>query len=81
MFLTSSGKSKIDYLIVSGGSANVEGLEDLLTEELGVHTVIANPFKSMTISENVDQDVLDKTASQYMVAAGLALRSFVSWHL
>jgi len=81
MFLTSSGKSKIDYLIVSGGSANVEGLEALFTEELGVHTVIANPFKSMTISENVDQDVLDKTASQYMVASGLALRSFVSWHL
>ena len=81
MFLTSSGKDKVDYIIVSGGSANVEGLEVLLTEELGIHTIIANPFKSMTISGNIDQEVLDKTASQYMVAAGLALRSFVSWHL
>jgi len=81
MFLTSSGKSKIDYIIVSGGSANVEGLEALLTEELGIHTIIANPFKSMTVSQSIDQEVLDKTASQYMVATGLALRSFVSWHL
>jgi type IV pilus assembly protein PilM len=81
MFLTSSGKSKIDYLIVSGGSARVEGLEVLLTEELGIHTVIANPFKAMTVATSIDQDALDKTASQYMVAAGLALRSFVSWHL
>lgn len=81
MFLTSSGKDKIDYLIVSGGSANVEGLEELLTEELGVHTVVANPFKSMAIADKIDPEVLNKTASQYMVASGLALRSFVSWHL
>ncbi len=81
MFLTSSGKDKIDYLIVSGGSAHVEGLETLLTEELGIHTVVANPFKSMTVAESIDQDELEKTASQYMVAAGLALRSFVSWHI
>ena len=59
----------------------MEGLEALLTEELGIHTIIANPFKSMSISEGIDQEELDKTAPQYMVAAGLALRSFVSWHL
>lgn len=81
MFLTSSGKDKVDYLVISGGSANVEGLETLLTEELGIHTIVANPFKSMSIAEGIDQEVLDKTAPQYMVAAGLALRSFVPWHL
>jgi type IV pilus assembly protein PilM len=81
MFLTSSGKDKIDYIIVSGGSANVDGLEGLLTEELGIHTFIANPFKSMSIAESIDQEMLNKTAAQYMVAAGLALRSFVPWHL
>lgn len=81
MFLTSSGKSKIDYLIVSGGSAAVEGLDTLLSEELGIHTVIADPFQNMTISENIDKDELAKNAAQYMVAAGLALRSFSPWHL
>jgi len=81
MFLTSSGKSKIDYLIVSGGSAAIEGLDTLLSEELGMHTVIADPFQYMTVSESIDKDSLAKNASQYMVAAGLALRSFSPWHL
>jgi type IV pilus assembly protein PilM len=81
MFLTSSGKEKIDYLVISGGCAQVEGLEKLLTEELGVHTITGDPFCDMTIAEGVDTEELEKTASQYMVAAGLALRSFVSWHI
>jgi type IV pilus assembly protein PilM len=81
MFLTTSGKEKIDYLVISGGSALVEGVEQLLTEELGIHTIIANPFENMEISSKIDKDELAKSASQYMVAAGLALRSFVPWHI
>ncbi|MBB6543799.1 pilus assembly protein PilM [Thalassotalea piscium] len=81
MFLTSSGKGKVDYLILSGGSAQVEGVQQLLTDELGIHTVIANPFNDIVISSKVDQAELDKTAPQYMVAAGLALRSFSPWHI
>jgi len=81
MFLTSSGKEKVDYLVISGGSALVEGVKDLLTEELGIHTVIANPFENMEISKNIDKQELATMASQYMVAAGLALRSFSPWHI
>ncbi len=81
MFLTSSGKEKIDYLVVSGGCALVEGVHELLNEELGIHTVIANPFAGMQISSSIDEQELNNTASQYMVAAGLALRSFSSWHI
>lgn len=81
MFLTSSGKEKIDYLLISGGCAHVEGIEQLLNEELGIYTVIANPFKHMQISPSVDSDKLAKTSAQYVVAAGLALRSFTPWHI
>ncbi|GHF00122.1 pilus assembly protein PilM [Thalassotalea profundi] len=81
MFLTSSGKSKVDYILLSGGTAQVEGVQQLLTDELGIHTVIANPFNDIVISDKVDKSELDKTASQYMVAAGLALRSFSPWHI
>lgn len=81
MFLTTSGKERIDYLVISGGSALVEGIEQLLTEELGIHTVIANPFLGMEISDKVDKNMLDNTAPRLMVAAGLALRSFVPWHI
>lgn len=81
MFLTSSGKEKIDYLVVSGGCAQVEGIHELLNEELGIHTVVANPFSQMQIADSIDEQELNKTASQYMVAAGLALRSFSTWHI
>ncbi len=81
MFLTSSGKDKVDYLVISGGTALVEGIQELLTEELGIHTVVANPFADMEISSDIDKDELANTASQFMVAAGLALRSFSTWHI
>lgn len=81
MFLTTSGKDKIDYLALSGGCAMVEGLETLLRDELGIHTVVINPFSAMTIADRVNQEELKKFAPQLAVAAGLALRSFTSWHI
>jgi len=81
MFLTSSGKEKIDYLVVSGGCAMVEGIKELLSDELGIHIVIANPFLDMKKSTKIDEDEFNKHAPQYMVAAGLALRSFSPWHI
>ncbi|WP_440877230.1 pilus assembly protein PilM [Thalassotalea sp. PLHSN55] len=81
MFLTASGKEKVDYLIISGGTGLVEGIQELLAEELGIHTIIANPFSNMTVSEKIDQEKLEKVAPQLMVATGLALRSFSQWHI
>lgn len=81
MFLTSSGADKVDYLLVSGGTASIEGLEKLLTDELGIHTIIANPFNSMEIGKTINADKLAKIAPQLMVATGLALRSFTPWHI
>lgn len=81
MFLTSSGADKVDYLLISGGTASIEGIETLLTEELGIHTVIANPFNNMEIAKSVNADEINKIAPQFMVATGLALRSFTPWHI
>lgn len=81
MFLTSSGEAKVDYLLVSGGTASIEGIERLLSDELGIHTVIANPFNSVEIAKTINADELAKVAPQLMVATGLALRSFTPWHI
>ena len=81
MFLTSSGASKVDYLLISGGTAAIEGIEKLLTDELGVHTVIANPFNDMAVNESINAEALAKIAPQLTVATGLALRSFTPWHI
>lgn len=81
MFLTSSGKDKIDYLAITGGSSLVEGIEELLKEELGIYTVVVNPFKDMNIAESIDKEKLASEAASLMVASGLALRSFNPWHI
>ena len=81
MFLTSSGANKVDYLIVSGGSASIEEIARLLTEELGIHTVIANPFNEIALATSINEDELTKVAPQLTVATGLALRSFSPWHI
>jgi len=81
MFLTSSGADKIDYLIISGGSSLIEGVEKLLIDELGIQTVIANPFNDMELASIIDKDDIAKVAPQLMVATGLALRSFTPWHI
>jgi len=81
MYLTSSGRDAVDYLIVSGGTALIEGIDKLLIDELGIHTVVANPFKTIYVATSVDREQLNKSAPQLMVASGLALRSFSSWHI
>jgi len=81
MFLTSSGKEKVDYLVVSGGTALVEDVQKLLTEELGIHTVIANPFVDMAMGKAINSEDVERNGPKFMVAAGLALRSFSSWHI
>ena len=62
MFLTSSGTEKVDYLVISGGCAMVEGIHELLNDELGIYTVIANPFTQMQLAEQIDNEQLQKSA-------------------
>ena len=81
MYLTTSGKESIDYLVISGGTALLDGIDKLLTDELGIYTVIARPFHEMACASTVDKDLLKRQGPQLMVAAGLALRSFSPWHI
>jgi type IV pilus assembly protein PilM len=81
MYLTTSGRDNIDYLLISGGTSMIEGVDKLLTDELGIHTVVANPFLSMDTAASIDRELLNQVAPQLMVASGLALRSFSTWHI
>lgn len=81
MFLTTSGKENIDNVIISGGSSLIAGIEQGLIDELGIHTVVADPFIDMSFAESIDHTALQAVQSQLMVASGLALRSFSQWHI
>ena len=81
MFLTTSGKDQVDYIVLTGGTAMIEGLDRLLIEELGIHTVVAEPFANIEISPKIDRNMLQRHRTQFAIATGLALRSFSPCHI
>jgi len=64
------------YVVLAGGTAMLPNLADMVQEAVGIATVVANPFVSMTLSSKVNPSVLNNDAASLMVACGLALRSF-----
>jgi type IV pilus assembly protein PilM len=81
MYLTASGKEKVDYLLISGGCARVEGIEQLLRDELGIHALIVDPFNNIALSKSIDPEALAQVAPQFTLSLGLALRSFSLCHI
>ncbi|MEC4728476.1 pilus assembly protein PilM [Shewanella sp. D64] len=79
IYCTSSGKDKVDHIILCGGTSKLEGMANLLTNELGVHTIIADPFQGCLHADESIKNKLQPDISKYMVACGLALRSYSQW--
>lgn len=51
-------------------------LPEMVEEQLGVTTVVANPLAQMTLGPKVQAHALALDAPALMIATGLALRSF-----
>ncbi len=75
-FFSSSQYNDVDYIVLAGGVASVEGLDELVQEKLGTPSTVANPFSDMAISSRVNAVALSSDAPALMIACGLALRSF-----
>tara|TARA_R110002072_G_scaffold19051_8_gene70832 strand:- start:2403 stop:3467 length:1065 start_codon:yes stop_codon:yes gene_type:complete len=75
-FFSSSQYNDVDQIILAGGVASMDGLEELVQEKLGTPTVVANPFANMSVSSRVNAVALSSDAPAMMIACGLALRSF-----
>lgn len=75
-FFSSSQIGHVDHLILAGGCASIEGITHQVESKLGVPTIVANPFASMSVSPKVSANLLANDAPALMVSCGLALRSF-----
>lgn len=62
----------IRQVILSGGGAKLPGLTTFFTNEIGLETTIANPWKIL-VAQEVPQDIIDN-ASSYAISVGLAIR-------
>lgn len=79
IYCTASGREKVDYIVLCGGTAKLEGMIELLNNELATHTIIADPFQGCLHASDIMKSQLQPTISKYMVACGLALRSYAQW--
>jgi len=75
-FFSSSQYDDVDYIVLAGGTASIEGLNEMIEAKLGTPTIIANPFADMSLSSKVDANALANDAPALMIACGLAMRSF-----
>lgn len=64
----------IRQIIISGGSANLPGIDAYFAQNSGIETVVANPWKVLA-PQNVAKDVVDN-ASDFVIAVGLAMRNY-----
>jgi type IV pilus assembly protein PilM len=75
-FFTSTQFNSVEHILLTGGSAVIPGMDDMVTTRTQVNTLIANPFASMAISPRIQLRRLVADAPSLMVACGLALRRF-----
>jgi type IV pilus assembly protein PilM len=75
-FFSSSQYNDVDYIVLAGGVASMDGLAELVQDKLGTPATVANPFSDMGISSRVNAVALSSDAPALMIACGLALRSF-----
>jgi len=75
-FFTSTQFNKVDHILLTGGCAMLDGLEEMVAQRTQVHTVVANPFANMALSSKIKPRQLTLDAPSLMVACGLAMRRF-----
>ncbi len=75
-FFSSGSIVQIDHLLLAGGCASIDGVEEIVEAAVGVPTIVANPFADMSLSSKVSAQALNNDAPSLMVSCGLALRGF-----
>ena len=75
-FVTATPFNEVNYIVLAGGCAALEGLDDAVATRTQVNTLVANPFAQMTLSSRIKPRQLQTDAPALMIACGLAMRRF-----
>lgn len=75
-FFTSTQFSRVDHIVLAGGSAVVPGLDQAVAARAQAETIVANPFISMAPSSRIRPAHLQADAPSLLLACGLALLRF-----
>ncbi len=75
-FFSSSEFDSVEHVVLAGGCASINGVADLVQQQLAIPCTIANPAANMSVAPRVRAQALGADAPSLMIACGLALRSF-----
>jgi type IV pilus assembly protein PilM len=75
-FFTSTQYTSVEHVLLTGGSAVIPGLDEMVQSRTQINALVANPFANMAISPRVSLKKLVADAPSLMVACGLAMRRF-----
>jgi type IV pilus assembly protein PilM len=75
-YYSTSTYGKLSHILVAGGCASINGIIDNISNKVGGHVTIVNPFVGMSVSDKVNKKDLMSDAPALMIACGLALRTF-----
>ncbi|MEM7027598.1 MAG: pilus assembly protein PilM, partial [Pseudomonadota bacterium] len=73
-FYASSQISEVDQLLLAGGCSSIPGIDEMVSDRLGVATHVANPFANMSVASKIPTNSLTNDAPAMMISCGLALR-------
>jgi len=74
-FFSASTFDGVDHVLLSGGCAQIPGVETHVAESTGLPTSVLNPFVDMTMASRVKGSLLQNCAPSMAVACGLAIRN------
>jgi type IV pilus assembly protein PilM len=74
-FRATSSEDRIDRIFLSGGTAKIHGLRDLLADRFEAGVEILNPFNNVTYNpKDFDPDFINDIGPSAAIAVGLAAR-------
>lgn len=75
-FYSSTNFNSVDQILLAGGCAQIAGIDELVAARIGVPTLVANPFTSMSLAPRIKPQLISNDAASLMITCGLAMRSF-----
>jgi type IV pilus assembly protein PilM len=67
---------KLERVILTGGGANLPGIEEYIGEQIGLPTLKANPFSRVSYPDNLEP-IIGELGPMFSVALGLAIRGLI----
>lgn len=80
VFLASQNLTQVDHLVLSGGRVLQPDFFQQIAQQLGLPVTLASPFAHCLYDDAERHRLACRVGAQYMIAAGLALRSFGPWY-